>query len=113
MDEAQTVAAAGKPHWQSALCRVTGGDECIDVCCRQWNQVAGNAARPASVANRVWLLSALESKRRVGTSQSSINKEVRIAAGREEQPSLGLIDSQSVEMSQKGDLNKVLMATKR
>ena len=43
----------------------------------------------------------------------ALGKEVRIAAGREEQPSLGLIDSQSVEMSQKGDLNKVLMATKK
>ena len=60
----------------------------------------------------------------------ALRKEVRIAAGREEQPSLALIDSQSVEMSQKadatqpsshggwnahqaGDLNKVLMATRR
>lgn len=40
-------------------------------------------------------------------------KQVRLAAGREEQPSLGLIDSQSVEMAQKGDLNKVLMVTKK
>lgn len=43
----------------------------------------------------------------------ALGKEVRIAAGREEQPSLGLIDSQSVEMTQKGALNKALMATKR
>ena len=43
----------------------------------------------------------------------ALRKEVRIAAGREEQPSLALIDSQSVEMSQKGDLNKVLMATRK
>lgn len=40
-------------------------------------------------------------------------KQVRIESGREEQPSLGLVDSQSVEMAQKGDLNRVLMATKR
>ena len=40
-------------------------------------------------------------------------KEVRLAAGREEQPSLGLMDSQSVEMTQKGGLNKELMVTKR
>jgi len=40
-------------------------------------------------------------------------KQVRLAAGREEQPSLGLIDSQSVEMAQKGALNKVLMGTKK
>lgn len=38
---------------------------------------------------------------------------VRIEAGREEQPSLGLIDSQSVKMAQKGALNKELMATRR
>lgn len=40
-------------------------------------------------------------------------REVRIEAGREEQPRLGLVDSQSVEMAQKGDLNKALMVTKR
>lgn len=40
-------------------------------------------------------------------------KAVRIDAGREEQPSLGLVDSQSVEMAQKGDLNKVSTVTKR
>jgi transposase len=43
----------------------------------------------------------------------ALGKQVRLAVGREEQPSLGLIDSQSVEMAQKGDLSKVLMATKR
>ncbi len=42
-----------------------------------------------------------------------LRKQVRLAAGREEQPSLGLIDSQSVEMAQKGALNKVLMVTKK
>lgn len=40
-------------------------------------------------------------------------RKVRIDAGREEQPSLGLVDSQSVETAQKGDLNKALMAIKR
>lgn len=39
--------------------------------------------------------------------------QVRVEAGRDEQPSLGLIDSQSVEMAQKGGLNTELMATKR
>lgn len=39
--------------------------------------------------------------------------EVRLAAGREEHPSLGLIDSQSVEMAQKGDLSRASMVTKR
>lgn len=42
-----------------------------------------------------------------------LGRQVRTAAGREEQPSLGLIDSQSVEMAQKGDLNRGSMATKR
>jgi len=46
-------------------------------------------------------------------ANQALGKEVRIEAGREEQPSLGLVDSQSVEMGQKGDLNKALMATKR
>ncbi|CAA9403527.1 Mobile element protein [uncultured Leptolyngbya sp.] len=35
--------------------------------------------------------------------------QVRTKAGREAQPSLAIIDSQSVEMTQKGDLSKVLM----
>ena len=48
-----------------------------------------------------------------GQVNQALGKEVRLAVGREEQPSLGLIDSQSVEMAQKGDLNKVLMATRR
>jgi putative transposase len=43
----------------------------------------------------------------------ALGKQVRLAAERDEQPSLGLIDSQSVEMAQKGDLNKVSMATRR
>ena len=43
----------------------------------------------------------------------ALSKAVRVAAEREEQPSLGLIDSQSVEMAQKGGLNKASMATKR
>jgi len=43
----------------------------------------------------------------------ALAKQVRLTDGREEQSSLGLIDSQSVEMAQKGALTKVLMATKR
>jgi hypothetical protein len=43
----------------------------------------------------------------------TLGTAVRIEAGREEQPSLGLIDSQSVKMAQKGALNKELMATRR
>ncbi len=43
----------------------------------------------------------------------ALAKQVRLTDGREEQPSLGLIDSQSVEMAQKGALTKGLMATKR
>jgi transposase len=47
-------------------------------------------------------------------ANQALGKQVRIAAGRDEQPtSLGLVDSQSVEMTQKGDLNKALMVTKR
>jgi transposase len=43
----------------------------------------------------------------------ALGQKVRVKSGREEQPSLGLIDSQSVKMSQKGDLNKALIVTKR
>lgn len=37
--------------------------------------------------------------------------KVRLQSGRQPQPSLIIIDSQSVEMAQKGGLNRVLMAT--
>jgi len=43
----------------------------------------------------------------------ALNRQVRLAAGREEQPSLGLMDSQSVEMAQKGELNRAWMEIKR
>ncbi|MBV9385802.1 MAG: transposase [Chroococcidiopsidaceae cyanobacterium CP_BM_ER_R8_30] len=43
----------------------------------------------------------------------ALRKDVRIAAGREAEPSLGLMDSQSVEMAQKGALNRESMAIKR
>jgi putative transposase len=43
----------------------------------------------------------------------ALRQNVRIQAGREAEPSLGLIDSQSVEMAQKGALNRESMATKR
>lgn len=40
-------------------------------------------------------------------------RQVRTSVGREEQPSLAMIDSQSVKQAQKGGLNKALMDTKR
>ena len=43
----------------------------------------------------------------------ALNRQVRLDAGRLEQPSLGLMDSQSVEMAQKGGQNTVSMATKK
>ena len=43
----------------------------------------------------------------------ALNRQVRLNAGRGAQASLGLIDSQSVEMAQKGDPNTVSMATRR
>ena len=43
----------------------------------------------------------------------ALNRQVRLDAGRLEQPSLGLMDSQSVEMAQKGGQNSALMATRR
>lgn len=43
----------------------------------------------------------------------ALGQQVRLAAGRDAQASLGLLDSQSVKMTQKGDLNKGSMATKR
>lgn len=36
-----------------------------------------------------------------------LGEQVRLSVGRESQASLGLLDSQSVEMAQKGGLNKV------
>jgi putative transposase len=43
----------------------------------------------------------------------TLGKQVRIEAGRNQQPSLVMVDTQSVEMAQTGDLNKALMAAKR
>jgi transposase len=43
----------------------------------------------------------------------ALNRQVRLDAGRVAQPSLGLIDSQSVEMAQKGDPNTASMAIRR
>jgi len=43
----------------------------------------------------------------------ALRQNVRIQAGQEAEPSLGLIDSQSVKMAQKGALNRESMATKR
>lgn len=40
-------------------------------------------------------------------------RQVRVEAGREAQPSLGIIDSQSVKLGQKGARNTGSMATKR
>jgi transposase len=43
----------------------------------------------------------------------SLVQQVRVSEGREAEPSLGIIDSQSVKLGQKGGRNKALMATKR
>jgi transposase len=40
-------------------------------------------------------------------------REVRLAAGRETEPSLAIIDSQSVKLGQKGGKNRGLMAIRR
>lgn len=40
-------------------------------------------------------------------------QKVRVSEGREAQPSLGIIDSQSVKLGQKGGRHKALMATNR
>jgi transposase len=42
-----------------------------------------------------------------------LNRAVRVQAGREVEPSLGLLDSQSVAMAQKGALSRESMATRR
>lgn len=44
---------------------------------------------------------------------TSLVREVRLAAGRDAEPSLAIIDSQSVKLGQKGGKNKGLMAIKR
>lgn len=43
----------------------------------------------------------------------ALRTQVRMAMGREAEPSLGLMDSQSVKMAQKGALSRESMATKR
>lgn len=43
----------------------------------------------------------------------SLGRQVRVQVGRDEQPSLVMIDSQSVEMAQKGDLTKGLTGARR
>lgn len=42
-----------------------------------------------------------------------LNRRMRLVAGREEQPSLGLMDSQSVKMAQKGGQTKALTVIKK
>ena len=42
-----------------------------------------------------------------------LGQEVRLAAGRDAEPSLAIIDSQSVKLGQKGGRNTALMATKK
>lgn len=42
-----------------------------------------------------------------------LGKQVRIKAGRAQQPRLIMVDSQLVEMAQKGNQNTVSMAVKR
>ncbi len=53
---------------------------------------------------------------RLGTWEAineTLVREVRKAAGREEEPSLIIIDSQSVKLGQKGGMPLALMGTKR
>jgi transposase len=44
---------------------------------------------------------------------TALVREARLAAGREAEPSLSIIDSQSVKLGQKGGRNRALMATRR
>lgn len=44
---------------------------------------------------------------------SALVSQVRLSEGREAEPSLVIIDSQSVKLGQKGGRNRALMATKR
>ncbi len=44
---------------------------------------------------------------------AALVRQVRVAAGREEQPSLTIMDSQSVKLGQKGGRKLALMATER
>ncbi len=44
---------------------------------------------------------------------TALVKQVRLSEGRQDQPSLAIIDSQSVKLGQKGGKNTVLMATKK
>ena len=43
----------------------------------------------------------------------ALGKQVRIKAGGDEQPSLMMVDTQSVEMAQKGDYHRVSMAARK
>lgn len=44
---------------------------------------------------------------------AALGRQVRLQVGRNEQPSLVMVDSQSVEMAQKGNRNTGLMVVKR
>lgn len=43
----------------------------------------------------------------------ALAQQVRLQVGRDQQPSLVAVDSQSVEMTQKGDLHKEWMEARR
>lgn len=63
-------------------------------------------------ANGVWILSSLEPQWRVGANQHRLWQASPRFSRTNEQPSLVMVDSQSVEMAQKGDRNMALMAAR-
>ncbi|MEB3189651.1 MAG: hypothetical protein VKL42_04830 [Snowella sp.] len=67
------------------------------------------------MANRLWILSIMGAAGNLGAKQINtvLVQEVRLAARREAEPSLAIIDSQSVKLGQKGGRNTESMAIRR
>ena len=67
--------------------------------------MAGFATRIGCLANRLWRLSIVGATGIWEQINTVLVREVRLAEGREAEPSLAIIDSQSVKLGQKGGKN--------
>jgi putative transposase len=111
MGSARTAAAATQTDWQSARSGVTEVVNALYVADNgiKWRALPHDFPAWETVYGyfRRWTHSGVWE-----AVNQALSQQVRVEAGRHEQPSLGLIDSQSVKMAQKRDLNTGLMATK-
>jgi putative transposase len=100
MGSARTAAAATQTDWQSARSGVTEVVNALMYVADngiKWRALPHDfpawetVYHPTLDAQWVW-----------EAVNQALSQQVRVEAGRHEQPSLGLIDSQSVKMAQKG-----------